>query len=44
MLEETQEYRQKALNELEFWQKKITEFVSNHVDLFPHPVAECVAV
>lgn len=43
MLEETQEYRQKALNELEFWQKKITEFVSSHVDLFPHPVAECVA-
>ena len=44
MLEETQEYRQKALNELEFWQKKITEFVSNHVVLFPHPVAECAAV
>lgn len=44
MLEETQEYRQKALNELEFWQKKITEFVSNHVDFFPHPAAECVAV
>ena len=44
MIEETEEYRQKALDELRDFKKKLEQLISEHKNLFPSPFAFSSAI
>jgi hypothetical protein len=44
MVEETEEFRQKALQELQEFKENLNQFVAQHADLFPQPTSSLAAV